>query len=104
MSSKENLRPLKILVFSMGLLLVGGTVLLFGIALKKMSGGEGACKGGSVDLKGRGPLLERELQDGVLRLTFEPVPGRSETVTVDACRGAVTGELVIETDPGAPQD
>jgi hypothetical protein len=108
MSSKENLRPLKILVFSMGLLLIGGTVLLFGIILKKMSQEKNMppvvqeCKGGALDLKGRGLVMESKLENNVLRLTLEKGPGHTEMLTVDACSGEITSTLVIDSDASLP--
>lgn len=90
----------------MGLLLLGGTVLLFALVIKKATQPDGqaahACAGGTVDLRGRGMVMESQLEKNTLRLTLEKNPGHTEYLTVDACSGAVTGTLVIESDASIP--
>ena len=100
MSSKENLRPLKILVFSMGLLLVGGTILLFALVIKKVNqeGKPQACEKKTLELAGRGQLVETQLEGGKLRVMLVAAPGEYEIITLDACRGQELGSLRIKAD------
>lgn len=109
MSSKENTAPLKILVFSLGLLLLGGIALLFALAYGKMSAPQGAapvaaqeCKGGKLDLRGRGMVMESKREGDILRLMLEKGPGQTQMLSINICTGQVTGELIIESDASLP--
>jgi hypothetical protein len=105
MAAKENLRPLKTLVFSMGALLLGGTVLLIGVAWQKAAthGKARVCEGGKIDLKGLGSVIDYKMDDQILRITLERQDKAGHTfndiVTVDSCSGKTLSTLTIETDP-----
>ena len=103
--AQENLKPLKILVFSMGLLLLGGTVLLMGLVWKKVAAGEAGaalsagCPGGNVDLKGRGSIVDSTMEGRSMRVLLEKGDNHRELVTIDMCSGKVVSALAIESDP-----
>ena len=105
MASKENLTALKTLVISMGFLLVGGTVLLAGIVWKKVSAesaevaaGGPKCPGGTIDLKGKGMVIETTVEGQVMRVTTEKKEGITETYLIDMCQGKVITHVALETD------
>jgi len=102
--AQQNANPLKTLVISMGVLLIGGTVLLFALVVKKVSA-EAAkaraaqeCAGGKVDLSGHGKIISSAMDGHIMRITLRKPPGHNETVSVDICTGKVIGTLVVETD------
>src|SRR5690606_2299357 len=99
MVSKENVTGLKTLVFSLGMLLIGG-ILLFGFLLweKKAQNTSGRCPGGEVDLKGRGAVIDSSLDGRTLRLTLEPQEHTQEIIMLDVCSGKITGKLKILVD------
>lgn len=89
------------LVISLGLMLVGGTLLLaVGLWHKSFDMAEtaAACPGGRVDLKGRGAIVETAVDGGNLRVTLEKKGGGVEIVTIDLCNGKVAGSLTLESD------
>lgn len=92
------------LVFSMGLVLMGGTVMLVGMVWKKISAeGKGAapvyaCAGGSEDLKGRGVVTDSVVEGNKLRLTLQQPGGILEIVTLDMCGGKESSALRVQTD------
>lgn len=102
MAPKENLKPLKLLVFSMGLVLIGGTILIAGMVFKKISSETSSlteeCAGGTVNLTGRGIITESRQDGPVLRLTLESRPGRMELLTLDSCTGKTLSSLTIDSD------
>ena len=99
----ENIRPLKMLVISMGLVMIGGTVLLAGMVWKKVDAqtkgiGAYACDGGTADLKGSGKVLRLE-QDGKHLLVTMTQNAETVTVaTVDTCSGKVKNTLILKVE------
>ncbi|NBX02829.1 MAG: hypothetical protein EBR02_01935 [Alphaproteobacteria bacterium] len=104
MSDKQSLSPLKTLVFSMGIVLIAGAVFISGGILKNFSASPAAlsadCKGGQLDLTGRGMVVESRTEDQIMRLSLEKKPGSMEILTVDVCSGKILGSLQLNTDPG----
>ncbi len=103
MSDKQSLTPLKTLVFSMGIVLIAGSVFISGTVWKSFSGNaalSGDCKGGQLDLSGRGVVMESRTEDQIMRLSLEKKPGHMEIITVDVCSGNILGSLQLTTDPG----
>lgn len=104
MASKENSNPLKILVISMGFLLIGGTVLLMAVVWKKVSQEEAKtqesakCEGGKLDLMGRGKIVNQLIDKDIIRITLKKSSGQQETVSAQLCTGKILGSLVIESD------
>jgi hypothetical protein len=104
MAAKENLNPLKTLVFSMGLLLIGGTVLLGTLVWKKIAAETSGlhatadCPGGNVDLKGRGTMVDSVVDGHTMRVTLEKNNGKNEMVMIDICSGKIIGSLTLDTD------
>lgn len=113
MAVKENLNPLKMLLFSMGLMLIGGTVLLAVLIWEKA--GEPAeahtstheaadCAGGHVDLKGRGVIVDSTMEGQIMRVTLEKHEGKMETLMIDMCSGKIVGSLTIDSDAAVVEE
>lgn len=104
MAAKENVNPLKTLVISMGLLLIGGTMFLAAVVWKKVSNDavharmQAECPGAQVDLKGRGAVVATEMDKKTLRLTLKSGPGKLEVVSVNLCTGKIEGTLGLAVD------
>ena len=104
MSSKQNANPLKTLVISMGVLLIGGTVLLMAVVWKKVSQeamkahAASECAGGKIDLTGRGKIVNRMTDGHIVRIELKKQAGQDETVSIDLCTGKIVGALVIDSD------
>lgn len=100
--SLENIRPLKTLVVSMGLIMVGGTILLAMLVWKKVDAqtkgtGAYACDGGKADLKGKGAVIRMERDGKQLFVTLQG--GQNlEVATVDLCNGKVKSSLILDVD------
>lgn len=100
---KENLKPLKFLVLSMGLVLVGGFVFLIAILTGKA--GDVLQKGGkcvaeaSVDLTSLGHPATTVWKDDVLRVMIvDPAKENSyRLITIDTCKGKVLTNVEVKT-------
>ena len=102
MSTQENLKPLKMLVFSMGVLLLGGVVLLGALVIKKVNQeaflhSPGGCPGGKIDLKGHGAITSSTIEGHTMHLTLDS-KGQSETLLIDICSGKILTTLTIDRD------
>lgn len=92
------------LVFSMGLLMIGGTLLLAGAVWKKVShegraaAASSACAGGAVDLRGRGQVMRAEREGGLLYLTLQKSGQALEVATVNLCTGEVKSAVPVTVD------
>ncbi|MBY0408314.1 MAG: hypothetical protein K2Q01_11545 [Rickettsiales bacterium] len=101
---KENLKPLKMLVFSMGLIMIGGTVLLAMMVWKKVdseaSGTAPAygCAGGEIDMAGRGQVLNLEREGKQLYVTFQKDARTLEVATLDLCSGKLKSSVMMAID------
>jgi hypothetical protein len=107
MAAKENLNSIKMLVFSMGLVLVGAIVLLGGLVWKKVGSDTSIaadCAGGHVNLKGHGMVVDSGFDGSTLRVTFEKKEGESETMLIDICTGKITGSLTLDTDAAVVEE
>lgn len=109
MTTQESLKPLKLLVISLGVILIGGMVFLCTALWKEVAGYTPpapvtACSGGKADLSGRGIIVESRMEGGNLRLMLERAPGRNEMLVIDSCTGAITSSLVITTDSGIERE
>ena len=100
---------LKALVYGMGALLIGGTLLLAVLIAQKtgesISGdemreeaGAASCTGTQIDLKGRGVLRHAKLEGRKVTLWFEAADGMHHLVVADSCSGAVVREVMVEAD------
>jgi len=111
MSPEKNLTALKTLVFSMGIVLVIGFLVVAASVWLKMKAGSPAaksavaggvlpanCPGGTVDLKGRGHVVDTSIEGSTLRLALAKAGGELEMVHVDMCSGKETSALKIMTD------
>jgi len=105
MAAKENLNSLKMLVFSLGLILVGAIVLLGGLVWKRTADTAAAdCAGGHVNLKGHGMVVDSGFDGTTLRVTMEKTEGQSETMLIDICTGKITGTLTLDTDAAVVEE
>lgn len=104
MASKENLRPLKTLVISMGFLLIGGTVFLAAVVWKKVTSDIShaakvpACPGGTLDLKGQGVVTDSRIEGRTMHLLTESKSRILSATLVDMCSGSIISKVTIETD------
>ncbi|MDE3060762.1 MAG: hypothetical protein KGJ06_07110 [Pseudomonadota bacterium] len=105
MATKENLTPLKTLVFSMGIVLIAGAVLLMVLIGRKMAEPRQAdCPGGQVDLQGRGIMVDSAVEGQTMRVTLQKNEGHTEIVLIDICTGAVSGALTLKTDKASAEE
>ena len=93
----------------MGLLLIGGTILLFVLAFKKMAKDEPESGTAHIPLAYREcseqtlhlpdvHLIERVAFDGsVARLVTRDEQGRMALVLVDGCKGTKLGQVTLST-------
>jgi hypothetical protein len=101
---QENLKPLKMLVFSMGLIMIGGTVMLVAMVWKKVNADANgtsaayACAGGEADLAGRGQVLELSRDGKVMYVTLQKDAQHVEVATVDLCSAKVKSSLMLVVD------
>jgi len=100
MAAKENLNSLKMLVFSLGLILIGAIVLLAGLVWKRVGTDSvvADCAGGHVNLKGHGMVVDSGFDGTTMRVTMEKTEGQSEIMLIDICTGKITGTLTLDTD------
>ena len=108
MSSDGPSPALKLIVYSMGILLVGGMVLLAVLVMQKLDEGTlfknkeeaaiAACSGLQVDMRGRGALMNADMEGQKLRLWFEKEDGTNQLVTADSCTGIIVREVTIKAD------
>ena len=100
MASQENLKPLKTLVISMGVLLMVATVMMMTVIWTKAAKEDTkqACQGGKLDLTGRGKIISQLINNDIVRITLQKQTGREEIVSADLCSGKILGSLSIESD------
>ena len=100
MASQENLKPLKTLVISMGVLLMAATVMMMTVVWNKASQEDvkQTCQGGILDLTGRGKITNKLINNDIVRITLQKQVGREEIVSADLCSGKILGRLSIEAD------
>lgn len=112
MTAKENLKPLKALVWGMGALLLGGTALLamvvYGKFSQKQAAGSNAAlalgrcaQDGNVDLRGRGAISASHVDGHVVRMVLAREAGRHEVVAVDVCQGRILSAVTVLSDAAA---
>lgn len=86
------------LVISLGLMLIGGTLLLaVGLWHKMFNAETAACSGGTVDLTGRGRIVDSVVEGKIVRVILEK-EGGDEVVTLDLCTGKILSALSIVAD------
>lgn len=102
-TQKENLKPLKFLVLSMGLVLVGGFVFLVAILTGKAGDvltRKGKCVAeATVDLRQLGHPATTVWKDDVLRvMIIDPAKENSyRLITVDTCAGKLLTNVEVKT-------
>lgn len=115
MATSDGPSPaLKLIVYSMGIALVGGMILLAVLVMQKLKDGTllakdqeaaevvemplaASCNHTQIDMQGRGALQHAELEGQKLSLWFEAAPGQHQLVVVDSCSGALVREVDIKT-------
>jgi hypothetical protein len=98
MSKPANLFPLKLIVISLGFLLVGGTIFVFAaIASKVGKTATISCKGAIVDfhLAGKAHITNIVPETNSLIITLAK-DDSTQVITVDRCSGAITQSLIIK--------
>ena len=100
MASQENLKPLKTLVISMGVLLMAATVMMMTVIWTKAAKEDTkqACQGGKLDLSGRGKVINQLIDNNIIRITLQKQAGLAEVVSADLCSGKILGSLMIVSD------
>ncbi|MFO1242829.1 MAG: hypothetical protein U1E36_06470 [Rickettsiales bacterium] len=102
-TQKENLGPLKFLVISMGLILIGGFVFLVSILVGKagdVMGHKGKCAAeATVDLTPFGQPATTVWKDNVLSvMVVDPEKENSyRLITVDTCTGKIATNVEVKT-------
>jgi hypothetical protein len=112
--SEQNLKALKTLVISMGVVLVIGFLVVGASIWMKMKGrAPGAiaaasrempanCPGGTIDLKGRGRIVDTSIEGQIMR--FAIARGDDlEMIHVDLCTAKEINTIKIITDSDQPQ-
>lgn len=113
------------LVFSMGIVLIVGIIVMTTLIWQKISAEATAtqlaaqlamqpspapapavveaapvtsCPGGQVSLKGRGVMLDSSIDGNIMRVNLARKNGITETVMIDMCAGKILGSLTVEID------
>lgn len=91
------------LVLSMGLILIGGTVMLAGMVWKKVNAevtgtGAYACNGGNVDLSGHGLVSGMERDGKNMIVTLQKDAQTVDVATVDMCAAKVKSVVSLRVD------
>lgn len=107
--SQDSNRGLRMVVISMGMVLIGGTVLLFFMAFKKMNekvisgGGKGyvpreyrECGEHTLQLAKDETLLKIEHEGVISRVTVSLADGNTAVRLVQSCTGEQLGSLIIK--------
>lgn len=103
MQPEKSLTALKTLVVSMGIVLVVGFLVVMAAAWMKMKATSAQtvasnCKGGDVDLKGRGTVIDTNYNGNILRIVLAKPDGEVEVAQIDLCTGKQVGSVKIATD------
>ena len=114
MESKNNYFWLKLLVYSMGVVLTVGTITMIFFVYHKLfvmppqkvqsatvqTSQPIACKDQTVDLIKRGKIINTTVgRDGLARTVILKEQGDYEVVTVDGCTGEITHTLTLPAHP-----
>jgi hypothetical protein len=87
MAHPTNLLPLKLLVISLGLVLIGGTVFVFTAIAHKMGSGMRACPDVTVHVADKGNVTGLSPQGDKIQVMLTS-GGDAKVLTVDRCTGA----------------
>jgi len=96
MAAKENLFPLKLLVFSLAALLIGGMVLLVAMVFQK-TGSE--CAPQPLQLEAGEHVMNVSPSNGNVQVTTISRQGGMQVLNVDGCTGKQLSRLEIRTKP-----
>ena len=97
MTKEPNLFPLKFLVLSMGLVLIGGIVFVVAAIANKSGSQPPACDDVTVNMSKinmKGQVLNIVLLGKNIHITFSE-PDKTTMVTVDRCTGIVQQKFAI---------
>lgn len=107
--SEQNLNALKTLVISMGIVLIVGFLFVGAAVWMKMKAPPAGaasvgdlpanCPGGTLDLKGRGQVVDTSVEGRLLRMAVARSDGGLEMIHIDICTGKELSTLNIMTDP-----
>jgi hypothetical protein len=97
MAHPPNLLPLKVLVISLGFVLIGGTVFLFA-AIAGKAGHDlkiaRACPDVTLNLAGKGAVQGITPQGDTVQVTLV-TQGQTKLLTVDRCTGKLEQTLTV---------
>jgi len=98
MAQQPNLFPLKLLVISLGLVLIGGTIFVFA-AIASKAGKEArsaslACADATIHLEGKGKITAIAPQGDIVQVTLT-APAGAQVLSVDRCSGKILQTLSI---------
>lgn len=97
MKDKSSLLPLKMLVISMGLLLIGGTIFLFSVIANKASkdlSPQTACEGGVIHVGDAGKVISATTDGKTTHLALAK-GDKTTLLTVDNCSQHVLNSITI---------
>lgn len=105
MSEKNTYFWLKALVFTMGIVLIVGTITMMFFVYTVVFERGGApsaaapitCKDAQVDITGRGKLVAAAVENGNAVSLLKTSDGNFELVTVDGCSGEITRTVTLNT-------
>jgi hypothetical protein len=97
-AEKDNLKPLKILVISLGFILLGGIVLLVAGLVQKFKSMDTSkiCANQTITLQDDETITMMDTSENELRLLVNNSKGETAIVIVDRCEGSITQRLRIE--------
>jgi len=98
MAKQPNLFPLKLIVISLGFLLIGGTIWVFA-AIASKAGKEIShtqhCADAVVHLEGKGTITAIAPQGDIVQITLA-TPPKTALITIDRCSGKILQTLTVE--------
>jgi hypothetical protein len=95
--AKENLLPLKVLVISLGILLVGGFALVIGVVFSRL-GGQQACTRQPVELPVAGTVESAGFAQGTWTVALRRPDGTIRLMAFDECTGAMRHSLILKPE------
>ncbi len=111
MSSGGPSPALKMIVYSMGVMLIGGTILFVVLMVQKFNDGSlfkkgsgntveaASCDDKKIDVRGRGILRNAELDGQQVKLWFADDSGNHHRLIIaDSCSGAIVREVEVQVD------
>lgn len=97
MAKAQNIMPLKIIVISLGLLLIGGTLFVASVLVDKIRTSKKPCANITLslaDLNLKGSLISIQPHDNIVQLVLTS-PSGNNVATLDRCTGKLLQQFTL---------